>query len=347
MRKSLVIAALVAVAAAPAFARSLQVVVIGTRPHMVPFAINDAGQVVGDNQINGITTAVIWDAASGDAQVLPGAAGISQAGDVTDPGDVIGWYESPSGDATAVIWHAADGYTTPEELGLPSSIYLDSAGFRMNASGEAAVFADVQPYVIQDQGTQGFGTDLYRWTPGKGFTALPNIAGSRTSTIGDIDETGTIVGSSTTLAGADVAVMWNKNDKLTVIGMPDGATSARARGINALGQVVGQDTRNRDSWVWSKKAGFRMLPDFGFNAEALDINDNGIVLGNVDVYPYETTAVVWDADGTMYNLGDLLADRYYIDGAWAINNNNDVVIDGYDYATGDRDAIVVHLTFTD
>ncbi|MFE5177604.1 hypothetical protein [Streptomyces sp. NPDC056634] len=48
------------------------------------------------------------------------------------------------------------------------------------------------------------------------------------------------------------------------------------------------------------------LPDFGFSAEALKVNDDGWIVGNAELQPDATTAVVWDPQGRMYDLGAMV-----------------------------------------
>ncbi|WP_340458171.1 hypothetical protein [Streptomyces sp. A475] len=48
------------------------------------------------------------------------------------------------------------------------------------------------------------------------------------------------------------------------------------------------------------------LPDFGFSAKALKVNDDGWIVGNAELQPDVTTAVVWDPQGRMYGLGAMV-----------------------------------------
>ena len=66
------------------------------------------------------------------------------------------------------------------------------------------------------------------------------------------------------------------------LGRLDGTNGAYATGINDAGTVTGYTARNRDSWIWTADRGFVALEDFGFNATARDINNQGIVAGVAD-----------------------------------------------------------------
>lgn len=348
MRKSLVLAAAAMLATAPVFARSLELEIVDARPNMVAFQINDNMSVCGDNQINSQVTAVVWDVASG-ATILPGANGISQAGDINRFGDVAGWFESASsGLSTAVVWYAGNGYQRYTELGFPSNIYLYTQAYAINDGGDVVVNAGLTARTSPGYEPFELSSDPYRWTPQRGYTALQNLSGKRGSMALDINNSGVIVGSSYDLGGNETAVQWGKNDRVKSIGIPAFATTSRARSINDMGSVVGSDARDRDSWVWNAKTGFVRLPDFGFNASALDINNSGIIAGTADKYPYDPVPVVWDADGNLYDLQEIAGfDRYYFFEGVTINDNNEMVIYGYNMMTGDRDAVVVRLHFID
>lgn len=351
MRALIVACGLLAAFLPAAFAQGLEVEIVDGREFMVAFEINDDMLVCGDNQINSTTTAVVWEPLVG-ADILPGADGISQAGDINAAGDVVGWFSSPSGLDTAVVWYADGGYTHWTEIGLPPAVrpdtYSYTQGYAINNLGEIVLQAGLQPWIQPDGTRLGSAEDPYLWSESGGFVALEHLSGARDSAARDINDAGLIVGSSATREAGTHAVTWDRDGRLTDLGTPEGVTDAFATAVNEAGTIVGYTGRNRDSWIWTREHGFRMLEDFGFNAIARDINDAGVIAGVADLFPFESVPVVWDANGKIHDVRDAAGfDRYFFFDGIAINNDNVMVVYGVNLKTGRREAVVLRLTFTD
>ena len=75
---------------------------------------------------------------------------------------------------------------------------------------------------------------------------------------------------------------------------------------------------------------------------------NGVSVGTAARSPFDPVPVVWDADGNLYNIQDLMWDfNYYATDGVSINDNNEIVIYAINFQTGRRQAVVVRLMFVD
>ena len=349
MKKAVLLAIALSLATASVPAATLEVEVVDGRDFMVAFSMNNDMRVCGDNQINSTTTAVVWEPLVG-ATILPGADGISQAGDITRSGDVVGWFESAAtGTSTAVVWYADSGYQAFTEIGVPTEVHTFTQGYTMNDDGLVALMAGRAQYIEPGENPSGLAQDAYLWSSDKGFVEMRHLSVVSDSFVADMNDRGDVVGESVALDGSTHAVICNKSGRVKDLGIPAGETSSTARAINDHGLVVGHDTAfNSDSWVWTKQDGFTMLQDFGFASKAVDVNNHGIVVGTADVFPFDPAPVVWDADGNLYDIRDLMFELgYYMTDGVAINDNNEIVAYGINFQTGRRQAIVIRLTFVD
>lgn len=349
MKKYVMIALMAALASAPALAADPEVDIIDGRDFMVAFAINNDMLVCGDNQISSTTTAVVWEPLVG-AQIMPGSAGISQAGDINQQGDVVGWLTPEEGPSTAVVWYAEGGYQDWVETGLPPAVRPDTynytQGYSINNYGEVVLGASLQPYTQPDGSRIGFAVDWFHWSEETGFTYLPHLSGQRDSQAASINNNGVTVGSSVTLSGERHLVTWTRNGEVGDHGVPEGISGVYGMDINDHGVVTGYTDRNRDAFVWTEEGGFVILQDFGFNATAREINSSGYIAGVADAAPWDPVPVVWDPAGNIYDLRSIVGfDLYYLTEGVAINDNNQFVAYGIDLSTGRRQAVVLQLTF--
>jgi hypothetical protein len=115
----------------------------------------------------------------------------------------------------------------------------------------------------------------------------------------DVNDAGTAVGFVET-PGLRPA-RWSPDGTLTVLSLPEGSTFGFAMGVNNMGQVVGTaGTSNgpeetRHAVIWEADGTPRVIPN-SENAEAVKINDAGIVVGYVEDASLSftrTRAVIW------------------------------------------------------
>jgi len=322
----------------PAASADIEVEIIHSFEHAVAYDINNSTQIVGTVQSGGITTPMIWDPVTG-ITLLPGATGHCGAFGVNNNSESVGRLNTGSGNPEfACLWEAD---TTLVPIGIPAGDYDYSTAHDANDAGVVALYA-TEALVGPDV------NDTYVWDAVNGFTMLPHLSWNDEATIPyEIGNNGWVAGTS--MNGYDQhAVYWDENGNIHDLGMLNGMPS-KAWGLNDHGQVVGQTTVfNSDAWIWDETNGMVQLQDYGYIAVAYDINNNGWIVGYADVEPWDPKPVVWDPDGNIYNLQELLGyDEYYFYGdSWfisSINDKNEVYATAYSMTTGNQTVVVIAL----
>lgn len=201
---------------------------------------------------------------------------------------------------------------------------------------------------IVGQSTIAFGGPnhafLYTGVPGAGgqMYDLGTLGGTYSRAYA-INNSGLIVGRARTVEEETHAFLY--------VGVPGidgfmhdlgtlGGTYSEARAINSSGQIVGYSETADGSYhaflyTGVPGAGGAMvdLGSFGGDSYAYGINDNGVIVGNSSYidgpHAWETHAFDYvgipGAGGVMRDLGTLVEDDYYDSGAYAINNNAQIV----------------------
>ena len=157
-----------------------------------------------------------------------------------------------------------------------------------------------------------------------------------------LNESGQVAGASITTTGERHAFLWTPGQGMRDLGTLPGALSSTARGINDLGQVVGESEFPRigppepqtHAFLWSLGAGMQDLGALGqglTSSVAYDINNAGQVVGRsflAQFIPppidpeYYSRAFLWAAGQGMRDLGDL-GGKFSV--AYAINDAGQVV----------------------
>jgi len=120
-----------------------------------------------------------------------------------------------------------------------------------------------------------------------------------------INAAGAVVGQSLTADHAPTAVMWDAaTGAVRDLGTLPGQWSAQAMDVNATGTVVG--TSGDDAFVWTEAGGMKRLADYGYDATAEKVTDDGWVLGTVELAPYYAVSAMWDPQGRLWDLSGMV-----------------------------------------
>jgi probable HAF family extracellular repeat protein len=206
-----------------------------------PAAINNFGDVAGwhvaedgDNYHAFVWT---WRTGFADIGTLGGAA--SQALDINDLGQVIGWAMTPEAAPHAFFWTRSRGM---RDLG-PSALFSPTA---INNLGVMAGSTNGQAAVRMPDGT---------------VIPLGTLGGPRSAAL-DINDRGEVVGGST-ISDAPGSAMhpffWSRDTGMVDVHEP-GTTGGAASRINNRGVVAGyltpDATFQSDVYTWTREGGF-------------------------------------------------------------------------------------------
>ncbi len=251
--------------------------------HGFGFEISDAGNIAGRTETELVDQlpalqAVFWSPRGGVTPLptLPGG-GNSQSHALNNSNLVVGFSDKP-GDVGIqrhpVVWQVSPGGVEITELGP----FLH---------GQAEDVNDRGVVVGWSTSTTVFGPQTgFRWSAREGLTAIPPVAGPRSTAVG-INNGGDIVGSSTVLAsgGPEHAVVWWRNGQVTDIGTL--GFTAQARSINDHGEVSGFGRPCPgcpfEAFYWSEADGIISLGTFGGSRSfSFEIDNQGRVTGRYD-----------------------------------------------------------------
>ncbi|MFD4227462.1 S8 family serine peptidase [Streptomyces sp. NPDC058545] len=263
----------------------------------IGFGLDDAGRVAGSQQVDGRSRPIRWDPDTGTTILDDGGARSSYVLGQSSSGDFGAGQLTLSGGTRAGVWDKDGKLTT---LPLPDwEQYSFDRGFAVNDEG--VVVGNATGY-IKDP-TTGRNQEVnegFRWDEKNGFQKLPHLTDSRSLTEPlAVNDAGVVVGHSS-MQGKRHAVRWDAEGKVVDLGTLPGMADSYATSVNASGVVVG--TSGDDAFVLKPGGAMTRLPDFGFNAKALKVNDTGWIIGTAETEPDAETAVVWDPDGRMYAL---------------------------------------------
>ena len=238
--------------------------------------INESGEVVGASGNGSEQLAFVWTEAGGMRALSSLGGSHSGAHAINDHGDIAGESKVPgfnSTDIHAVVWR--NGVITD----LDPVSAEGSRAWGINNSGEVV---------------GRFGLRAFVWPPGgPGHVLEPRTGVVDNDNALGIDDAGRIVGfRRRTADGQLVAYLW------TAGVFREWGSGSNATGINSRGQVVGVangafTAGAGNPFIWEgDERNLGLLPGMD-RGQALDINDNGWVVGVVSALGGRSRAVLW------------------------------------------------------
>ncbi len=237
-----------------------------------------------------------------DLGALPGG-GFSQPGTLNDAGVVAGVSVASDGFQHAVLWVGEQIV----DLDHPDDHGLNASAFGINSLGRVSVQTETSAYDPNGEDFCSYGTHRMCvaavWQGGR-FISLPTLGGNN-STVGNVNSRGQIPGVAETAVSDPSCASKLPSQKLqfrAVIWGPD------LRSVKPL-PLLGNDTVSVGLWM----------------------NDKGQTVGasgacsNTQPPPiaYGSHAILWEADGTPVDLGNLGSTAGNV--GLAINNRGEVV----------------------
>jgi uncharacterized membrane protein len=270
-------------------------------PPFVGSAVTEDGVVAGDRQYNARMTPTTWTAEGGFTNLDLGDNKYGSALGMNDAHTGVGIVIGSGGSPKPAEW-AADGSLTV--LGLPDwRAYSSGYATGVNASGTVVGFANLTAHEADGWHTYA---DPWVRTADGGFAHLAHLSGNPALTqpraINDAD---VVVGDSLTGAGASHAVSWDADTgAVTDLGVLPGQGSSSAHGINSSGEIVG--VSGDDAFAWTQADGMHRLADYGFNATADQVTDDGWILGTVELSPDHEVSALWDPQGRLWDVSGMV-----------------------------------------
>jgi PKD repeat protein len=204
---------------------------------------------------------------------------------MNDRGDVVGLVGT-----RAYRWTRDGGVQELVGLGERTLVYaLNNTGFAVGASGPASVFQ----------------SRAMIWMPGGAAREIV-VPNAEYSYAVAINEGGMVAGTAYITGVGLRAFRWTFSGGVELL--PPAGTSDRAIGLNSAGDVIGEafvDARvHYDVALWPASGGVRVLPHLGdFDNRALDINDQGWIVGYASDPGWIWRAVLWMPDGSIHKIG--------------------------------------------
>lgn len=149
---------------------------------------------------------------------------------------------------------------------------------------------------------------MYRITDlrdlGRGTKDIPSASFAQ-----EINDSGQVVGRSSTFVDEHRAFLWQKGSAMQNLGTLPGYSGSGAQGVNNAGQVVGSSSSSSrtHAFLWSADTGMQDLGDLAGGADfsaAYGVNDAGQVVGHSETADGRR-AFLWSQGSGMQNLGVL------------------------------------------
>jgi probable HAF family extracellular repeat protein len=294
------------------------------------YGINNAGQVVGSS-----------DTAGGDYRAF-----LYSGGQMQDLGTLSGDSSSAFGINSS---GTVAGYTYITAPGGPANTAFLCSGGQMQALGAAGKAST--GYSINDSGqvvgesnSSSGQTHAVLYSNGQ-TQDLGTLTGDVFSSARGINNLGQVAGFSESAGGIDRAFLYS-GGTMQSLGTLTGDLNSYAYSINNAGQVVGV-SRNASlashAFLYSGGQMLNLGSFGGPNSGASAINNLGQVVGYSDIAGGTSDAFLY-SDGALTDLNTLIgpaSSGWYLEQANGINDQGQIVGDGYNYTTHQWDAFLL------
>lgn len=229
---------------------------------------------------------------------------VRAAAGFNDRGQIVGTQSiEPDGAfLRAVIWKRGKGLKFLE----PAPGDENSVGVDINNRGEVVGISG--PYPSESSA----GERSVIWDRRSRVTMIPAFPDSTSDRPYAMNNAGQVIGGSNTPSGVR-GYVWDRERGLRAIEGLNGDNSGSPSAINDHGEVVGTSSIYNGSYrqhafFWSEETGTLDLGDLPGGADlshAYGINNHRQIVGNASGQN-GGEAVIWDSDGQIYNLNELL-----------------------------------------
>jgi probable HAF family extracellular repeat protein len=329
-------------------------------PSSYPSGINDAGQVVGNSRTaDGLGRGFLWDDVNGMSEL---GSNVQSAIAINNNGQIVG---SPpltgSFVTTYFIWDSETGFVELTAFERHVVIFPATTARAINDSVQVVGTTFIRGLSEPPGIFLNLDYHASLWDSINGITDLGTLGG-RDSFAYNINESGIVVGASTTgiLYKKAHAFLWDSINGMTDLGtLRNNDSSAWA--INNFDKVVGTSVINEPdenerainhAFVWTSKEGMIDIHDSSYlSSIAVEINDADQVVGIISTNmhidhlrgiigfggiigsPWEpaqnqSSAFLWDKRYGMVDLNDLLDEDSgwdHLSSAKGINNKGQIV----------------------
>ncbi|QIG38729.1 S8 family serine peptidase [Microbacterium sp. 4R-513] len=291
-------------------------------------ALTDDGVVAGDRQKDAKMTPTTWTPEDGFVDLDMDGGEYGSALGMNEDRTAVGVVSDDTGNFVPAQW-AADG--SLEVIGVPDwRPYWGGYATDVNEDGTVVGFAELTE---QDaEGTWHNYSDAFARTADGAFVPLEHLSTDPSATQPRaVNAAGTVVGGSVTAEHDPHAVMWDAaTGALRDLGTLPGHGAATAMDVNASGTVVG--VSGDDAFVWTETTGMKRLADYGYDAAAEKVTDDGWVLGVVELAPYFAVSAMWDPQGRLWDLSGMVplgSDEWFMPTySFDINNRHQLMLYG-------------------
>jgi len=275
--------------------------------HAVRFTSQGGLEDLGDLASGGDTSAALGIGASGRI--------VGRADGQADPGGL----PPDLADATHAVRWSPDA-TTPDDIGV-------------GTASSVARAVNVSDHAVGDVGETGH-RQAFFYSSGLGISPLPDPPDVVQTTAEAVNASDAIVGHAHTTSGLR-AMLWNGIAAPLDLGDLDGdGGDSAAFGINDAGWIVGSSDDGGEQRAFRRDPGTGLLEGLphlpgGDFSRARDVNEDGWIVGAAwEPSAHAFRAVLWEPDGTIHDLNDLVVaggDGWVLEEALAVSDAGHVV----------------------